>query len=43
MCIRDRDYAVVQSVVVIFAALVLIVNLITDISYSLLDPRVELE
>ena len=38
-----RDYAVVQSVVVIFAALVLIVNLITDISYSLLDPRVELE
>lgn len=38
-----RDYAVVQSVVVIFAALVLLVNLITDISYSLLDPRVELE
>lgn len=38
-----RDYAVVQSVVVIFAALVLVVNLITDISYSLLDPRVELE
>lgn len=38
-----RDYAVVQSVVVIFALLVLLVNLITDISYSLLDPRVELE
>ena len=38
-----RDYAVGQSVVVIFAALGLIVNLITDISYSLLDPRVELE
>ncbi len=38
-----RDYAVVQSVVVIFAAMVLLVNLITDISYSLLDPRVELE
>ncbi len=38
-----RDYSVVQSVVVIFAALVLLVNLITDISYSILDPRVELE
>lgn len=41
--IFGRDYAVVQAVVFIFAALVLVVNLITDISYSLLDPRVKLE
>ncbi|SEB84515.1 ABC transporter permease [Paenibacillus sp. GP183] len=41
--VLSRDYAVVQAVVFVFAALVLIANLITDISYSLLDPRVKLE
>lgn len=39
----SRDYSVVQAVVFIFAALVLVVNLITDVSYSFLDPRVKLE
>ena len=41
--IFSRDYAVVQAVVFIFAVLVLVVNLITDVSYSFLDPRVKLE
>ena len=41
--IFSRDYAVVQAVVFIFALLVLVVNLITDVSYSFLDPRVKLE
>jgi peptide/nickel transport system permease protein len=41
--IFSRDYAVVQSVVFVFAFFVLIVNLLTDISYSFLDPRVRLE
>lgn len=41
--IFSRDYAVVQTVVLLLALLVLIVNLITDIAYSLLDPRVKLE
>jgi peptide/nickel transport system permease protein len=41
--ILSRDYAIVQAIVLVFAALVLIANLITDISYSLLDPRVKLE
>jgi peptide/nickel transport system permease protein len=41
--VLSRDYAVVQAVVFVFAALVLIANLITDVSYSLLDPRVKLE
>jgi peptide/nickel transport system permease protein len=39
----SRDYSVVQATVFIFAALVLVVNLITDVSYSLLDPRVKLD
>jgi peptide/nickel transport system permease protein len=38
-----RDYAVVQTVVLLLALLVLTVNLLTDIAYSLLDPRVSLE
>jgi peptide/nickel transport system permease protein len=41
--ILSRDYAIVQAIVFVFAALVLIANLITDISYSLLDPRLKLE
>ena len=39
--ISARDYTVVQSVVFLFALLVLVVNLLTDIIYSFLDPRVE--
>jgi peptide/nickel transport system permease protein len=41
--ILSRDYAVVQSIVFIFAVIVLVANLITDVSYSLLDPRMKLE
>lgn len=40
--IFGRDYAVVQFVVLLFAVLVLVINLITDILYSFLDPRVSL-
>lgn len=38
--IFNRDYQVVQSLVLIFALMVMVVNLITDIVYSFLDPRV---
>ena len=38
--IFNRDYAVVQSLVLLFAALVMVINLITDLIYSFLDPRV---
>ena len=41
--ISARDYTVVQSVVFLFALLVLVVNLFTDVIYSFLDPRVELK
>lgn len=39
--IFGRDYAVVQALVFIFAFLILAINLITDIIYSFLDPRVK--
>jgi peptide/nickel transport system permease protein len=34
------DYQVVQSLVVVFAVLVVVVNLLTDLLYALVDPRV---
>ena len=36
------DYQVVQSLVVVFAVLVVVVNLITDFVYALVDPRVRI-
>ena len=40
--ILSRDYTVVQGTVFLFSIIVLVMNLITDVSYSLLDPRVKL-
>lgn len=34
------DYQVVQSLVVLFAVIVVVVNLLTDLIYALVDPRV---
>jgi peptide/nickel transport system permease protein len=36
------DYQVVQSLVVVFAVLVVIVNLLTDFVYALVDPRIRI-
>jgi peptide/nickel transport system permease protein len=41
--ITARDYPVVQASTLIFAFMVIMVNLLTDLIYSFLDPRVELE
>jgi peptide/nickel transport system permease protein len=38
--ITNRDYPVVQAIVVVSAVLVILVNLMVDLSYSFLDPRV---
>jgi ABC-type dipeptide/oligopeptide/nickel transport system permease component len=41
--ITSRDYPVVQAITVITAIMVILVNLVVDLSYSLLDPRVTYE
>lgn len=41
--ITARDYPVVQAITVITAFLVIVVNLVVDLSYSFLDPRVSYE
>ena len=38
--ISQRDFAVVQGVTLVLAALVVLVNIVIDVTYSLLDPRV---
>ena len=41
--ISGRDYPVVQAITVVSAFLVILVNLVVDLSYSVLDPRVTYE
>jgi oligopeptide transport system permease protein len=38
----QRDYPVVMGVVILYAGLILLLNLIADLLYSALDPRVRL-
>lgn len=38
--VGQRDYPVVQGVVLVMALLVLLVNLVVDLSYRFLDPRI---
>jgi peptide/nickel transport system permease protein len=40
--IHNRDYPVIQGIILVIVVLYLVVNLLVDISYRLLDPRVEL-
>ena len=41
--ILQRDYPVIQGVLLVIVVLYLVVNFLVDISYRLLDPRVELQ
>lgn len=38
--IQDRDYFVVQSSILVFALIFLVVNLIVDLGYAVLNPRI---
>lgn len=38
-----RDYNVVQAVTLVFAAILVLVNLLIDLLYGVIDPRVKLE
>lgn len=40
--IQGRDYPVVQTLVLVYALMFVVVNLITDIIYTKVDPRVKL-
>ncbi len=38
--VLDRDYPVVQGVILVFSGVYVLVNLVVDVSYSFFDPRV---
>jgi peptide/nickel transport system permease protein len=38
--IKQRDYAVIQGFILVIAVIIVVVNLLVDISYGLIDPRV---
>jgi peptide/nickel transport system permease protein len=40
LSVNQRDYPAVQGVVLVFAAIVVLSNFLTDIAYGLLDPRI---
>jgi peptide/nickel transport system permease protein len=41
--VRSRDFQVVQAVVIIFAVIFILCNLLVDILYAYLDPRIRYE
>ncbi|MGH3400894.1 MAG: ABC transporter permease [Streptosporangiaceae bacterium] len=41
--IFQRDFPVVQGVTLVFAVLVVLINLLTDVAYAMLDPRVRFD
>jgi len=41
--IKQRDYTTLQSVMVIYAVLVVLINLATDLIYGLIDPRIKFD
>jgi peptide/nickel transport system permease protein len=40
--ISGRDYPMVQGITLVFAVLVVTVNILTDLTYAIIDPRVRL-
>lgn len=40
---KNRDYNMMQSILVMITGIIVIVNLITDIAYSFCDPRIKYE
>jgi peptide/nickel transport system permease protein len=41
--ILRRDYPVIQGIILVIVVIYLIINLLVDLAYRLLDPRVELQ
>jgi len=41
--IEKRDYPLIQGCVLTIALIVVIINLITDVAYALIDPRIRLD
>jgi peptide/nickel transport system permease protein len=40
--VLTRDYPIIQSLVLVFGVMVIVINLLSDLTYSLVDPRIRL-
>ncbi|MCK5767525.1 MAG: ABC transporter permease subunit, partial [Candidatus Atribacteria bacterium] len=38
--VTNRDYPVVLGIMLLYALLIIVANLLVDITYSLIDPRI---
>jgi ABC-type dipeptide/oligopeptide/nickel transport system permease component len=38
--IFSRDYAMVQGIVLVFSSLFILINLVVDLFYAVIDPRI---
>jgi peptide/nickel transport system permease protein len=41
--INGRDYSVIQGATIVVAVIYVVVNLVVDVSYAFLDPRIRLD
>lgn len=41
--ISERDYPILQAVITTLAIMIVAVNLLVDLTYAFLDPRIRLE
>ncbi|NVK62724.1 MAG: ABC transporter permease, partial [Rhodobacteraceae bacterium] len=39
--LTQRDYTLLQGMIVVYTLMVVVVNLATDLTYGLLDPRIQ--
>ena len=40
--IQNRDYPVIQGCLLVFSAVIVFVNLLTDVVYTMIDPRIRI-
>ena len=40
---NDRDWMVIQNLVLLFAVIFVAINLIIDLAYALIDPRIRFQ
>jgi ABC-type dipeptide/oligopeptide/nickel transport system permease component len=41
MAMKQRDYVMLQSVMVVYSTLAILINLLVDLIYGFLDPRIK--
>jgi oligopeptide transport system permease protein len=41
--ILNRDYTVIMGTTIFLAALIIVLNVLVDIAYKLIDPRIQLK